>query len=194
MAEPIKLIVGLGNPGEEHQATRHNVGFWFIKRLADWHGVQLSPEKKFKGLAAKVQHEQGTFWLLCPTTFMNASGDAIQAMSQFYQIPPESILVAYDDLDFPTGMAKLKFGGGHGGHNGIRHALQMLSGQDFWRLRLGIGHPGHKDLVHRYVLTRPSKSDEAQIEHAIDDAMAVLPAMIAGDTALAMRQLHEREG
>jgi peptidyl-tRNA hydrolase, PTH1 family len=191
---PIQLIVGLGNPGDEHQATRHNVGFWLVKRFVAWHGLELSPEKKFKGQVAKLQADQSMCWLLCPTTFMNLSGDAILALSKFYRIPPESILVVYDDLDFPVGVAKLKFGGGHGGHNGIRHSLQALSGKDFWRLRLGIGHPGNKDLVHRYVLSRPSKGDEANINKAIDDAVAILPAMIAGETELAMRQLHEREG
>lgn len=194
MAAPIRLVVGLGNPGEEYQATRHNAGFWLVKRFAAWHCLTLKSEKKFKGQVAKFQHDQGQCWLLCPATFMNLSGDAIIALSQFYQVAPESILVVYDDLDFPAGIAKLKLGGGHGGHNGIRHAVKVLSGQDFWRLRLGIGHPGHKDLVHRYVLSRPSKSDEESINQAIDDAIAILPAMLAGDTELAMRQLHEREG
>ena len=191
MDSPIQLIVGLGNPGDEHVSTRHNVGFWFVRALARWQGVELRSEKKFKGLVGSFLHEGNKVWLLCPTTFMNLSGNSVQALAKFYQIPPEAILVVHDDLDFPAGVVRLKQGGGHGGHNGLRHLLQCLSSPSFWRMRLGIGHPGHKDLVHGYVLASPSRADEAQIHSAIEQGEAVIPGLLSGDFQLAVRQLHQ---
>lgn len=189
----IQLIVGLGNPGDQYAKTRHNVGFWFAESLVAWHQSSFTAEKKFKGDVAELVIESidQKCRVLCPSTFMNNSGDAVAAIAKFYQIPAENILVVYDDLDFAPGMARLKFGGGHGGHNGLRHINQCLGTADYWRLRLGIGHPGHKDLVTHYVLSKASKSDEEKIQMAIQQSLDVIPAILEGDLEQAMQQLHQ---
>ncbi len=187
---PIKFMLGLGNPVDEYSNTRHNVGRWFVDALAAWHHVDWQQEKKFHGKVTKVHHEDSSIWLLAPNTFMNLSGDALGAMARFYGIAPESILVVHDDLDFPAGVVRLKQGGGHGGHNGLRHIKACLSGE-FWRIRLGIGHPGHKDLVHDYVLHAPSRSDDVSVREAIEKGMSILPSLFIGNFQLAVRQLHQ---
>ncbi len=188
---PIQLIVGLGNPGDQYSRTRHNVGRWFVEALACWHHADWRLEKKFHGYVAELSREGGKVRLLAPSVFMNNSGDAVNALAQFYQIPSEAILIVHDDLDFPAGALKLKQGGGHGGHNGLRHIIACLSSGEFWRIRLGIGHPGHKDLVHDYVLHAPPVNDEASIRSAIDKGLDVLNPLLEGDFQLAMRQLHQ---
>ena len=187
----VQLIVGLGNPGEKYEQTRHNAGFWFVDEVARQYGVVFRPETKFLGQAARVQSNGLDFWLLKPATFMNRSGQSIQALAKFYKIPVESILVVHDELDLDAGVAKLKVGGGHGGHNGLRDMIAAM-GKTFMRLRLGVGHPGHRDMVVDYVLKAPSKQDRQAIEDAIYDASKVLPELVSGDLQKAMHQLHTK--
>jgi len=163
---PIQLIVGLGNPGPQYENTRHNVGYWFVEAVAEKFDVYLNAKAKFHGLTAKITLNDRDCWLLLPTTYMNESGRAVQAIANFYDIKPESILVVHDDLDFEPGEIKHKIGGGHGGHNGLRDIIATI-GSDFNRLRIGIGHPGHKDAVTDYVLSKPSKKEKEKIEEAI---------------------------
>jgi len=187
----VQLIVGLGNPGDKYEQTRHNAGFWFVDEVAKQYGVEFRPETKFLGLAARVQSNGLDFWLLKPTTFMNRSGQSIQALAKFYKIPVDSILVVHDELDLPPGIAKLKVSGGHGGHNGLRDTIAAM-GKDFMRLRLGVGHPGHKDLVVDYVLKNASKSDRILIDDASYEATRVVPDLVKGDLAKAMQELHTK--
>ncbi len=187
----VQLIVGLGNPGEKYEQTRHNAGFWFVDEVARQYGVVFRPETKFLGHVARVQSNGMDFWLLKPATFMNRSGQSIQAIAQFYKIPVESILVAHDELDLEPGVAKLKVGGGHGGHNGLRDTIAAM-GNAFMRLRLGVGHPGHRDQVVDYVLKAPSKPDFQLIEDASYQASKVIPELVLGDLQKAMHILHTK--
>ncbi|HHF6596439.1 TPA: aminoacyl-tRNA hydrolase [Haemophilus influenzae] len=167
----IKLIVGLGNPGEKYADTRHNAGEWLIERLARRFNVSLNPESKFFGKTARTLVNGKEVRLLVPTTFMNLSGKAVGALSSFYRIKPEEILVIHDELDLPAGTAKLKQGGGHGGHNGLKDIVAQLgNNNNFYRLRIGIGHPGHRDLVAGYVLNKPSPADRDALEKVLDEA------------------------
>lgn len=189
MSGGIALIVGLGNPGKEYEATRHNAGFWFVDALARQQQVSFKSEKKFHGQLARYKQAGEDVWLLKPDTFMNLSGQAVQAVCQFYKIPLDRILVAHDELDLAPGVARLKKGGGHGGHNGLRDIMSRM-GKDFYRLRLGIGHPGDKSKVTGHVLNKVSVDDERAIELAIDETLRVLPDVIGGDIAKAMKTLH----
>ncbi|HHF3879963.1 aminoacyl-tRNA hydrolase [Haemophilus influenzae] len=167
----IKLIVGLGNPGEKYADTRHNAGEWLIERLARRFNVSLNPESKFFGKTARTLVNGKEVRLLMPTTFMNLSGKAVGALASFYRIKPEEILVIHDELDLPPGTAKLKQGGGHGGHNGLKDIVAQLgNNNNFYRLRIGIGHPGHRDLVAGYVLNKPSPADRNALEKVLDEA------------------------
>ena len=167
----IKLIVGLGNPGDKYTDTRHNAGEWLIERLARRFNVSLNPESKFFGKTARTLVNGKEVRLLVPTTFMNLSGKAVGALASFYRIKPEEILVIHDELDLPPGTAKLKQGGGHGGHNGLKDIVAQLgNNNDFYRLRIGIGHPGHRDLVAGYVLNKPSPADRDVLEKVLDEA------------------------
>lgn len=167
----IKLIVGLGNPGEKYADTRHNAGEWLIERLARHFNVSLNPESKFFGKTARTLLNGKEVRLLVPTTFMNLSGKAVGALASFYRIKPEEILVIHDELDLPAGVAKLKQGGGHGGHNGLKDIVAQLgNNNNFYRLRIGIGHPGHRDLVAGYVLNKPSPADRDALEKVLDEA------------------------
>ncbi|WP_342120434.1 aminoacyl-tRNA hydrolase [Haemophilus influenzae] len=167
----IKLIVGLGNPGEKYADTRHNAGEWLIERLARHFNVSLNPESKFFGKTARTLLNGKEVRLLVPTTFMNLSGKAVGALASFYRIKPEEILVIHDELDLPAGIAKLKQGGGHGGHNGLKDIVAQLgNNNNFYRLRIGIGHPGHRDLVAGYVLNKPSPADRDALEKVLDEA------------------------
>ncbi|MAE21068.1 MAG: aminoacyl-tRNA hydrolase [Pseudomonadota bacterium] len=195
MADPIRLIVGLGNPGAEYEHTRHNAGFWLVEQLARQEGISLSPDKKFFGRSGKGRIGGQECYLLLPTTFMNRSGQAVAALANFYKIKPSEILVAHDELDMPAGVAKFKTGGGHGGQNGLRDIIARMSNQkDFHRLRIGIGHPGDKNLVTGHVLGRPSKAEQQSIDAVIDEALRVLPDAIAGDLPKAMNRLHSFKG
>lgn len=186
----IKLIVGLGNPGPTYEKTRHNAGVWFLEYLADAHHSTFKTEKSFHGLVTSVSIGQQSCRLLYPTTFMNHSGRAIQAMAHFYQYKPEEILIAHDELDLPAGTSRLKLGGGHGGHNGLRDIINCLGTQQFFRLRLGIGHPGHKDQVLNYVLGTPSRTEREAVDESIAKAAIVMNEVVNGDIQKAMTQLH----
>lgn len=167
----IKLIVGLGNPGDKYTDTRHNAGEWLIERLARRFNVSLNPENKFFGKTVRTLLNGKEVRLLVPTTFMNLSGKAVGALASFYRIKPEEILVIHDELDLPAGVAKLKQGGGHGGHNGLKDIVAQLgNNNNFYRLRIGIGHPGHRDLVASYVLNKPSPADRNALEKVLDEA------------------------
>ena len=167
----IKLIVGLGNPGDKYADTRHNAGEWLIERLARRFNISLNPESKFFGKTARTLVNGKEVRLLVPTTFMNLSGKAVGALASFYRIKPEEILVIHDELDLPPGTAKLKQGGGHGGHNGLKDIVAQLgNNNNFYRLRIGIGHPGHRDLVAGYVLNKPSPADRDALEKVLDEA------------------------
>lgn len=188
----VQLIVGLGNPGEQYDQTRHNAGFWFVEEIARQQGAVFRPEAKFFGEVAKIDLNGHQAWLLKPMTFMNRSGRSIQALANFYRLTAEQVLVAHDELDLPVGVAKLKTGGGHGGHNGLRDTIAALGGPGFHRLRLGIDHPGDRHQVVNYVLKSPSKIEREKIDDAIYDATRVLSDILAGDFAKAMNQLHTR--
>jgi len=190
----VQLIVGLGNPGPEYDQTRHNAGALFVERLAAHKGVSLSADRKYFGLVGKFRHQDEDVRLLIPTTFMNRSGQAVAALAGFYRIPHESILVAHDELDMLPGVAKLKQGGGHGGHNGLRDIIARLGNQNnFHRLRLGIGHPGHSSLVTGYVLGRAPQAEREKLNASIDFTFDVLPEILSGDWTAAMRRLHSQK-
>ncbi len=186
----IKLIVGLGNPGPKYSETRHNAGFWFVDDLASQYRERFLPERKFHGEVARITVEGRDIWLLKPETFMNRSGLAVVSLASFYKIPPESILVAHDEIDLKAGTARLKCGGGHGGHNGLRDIIAHLGTKDFQRLRIGVDHPGSKDLVVDYVLKRPDQKDREAIEDSINDALRVMPKIAIGEWEKAVHQLH----
>ena len=189
--EAVELIVGLGNPGAEYEDTRHNAGVWFLEALARSCGASLQPEKKFHGLTAKVYLGGRDIRLLYPTTFMNRSGQAVAAIANFYHIPPQSILVAHDELDIPVGTARLKQGGGHGGHNGLRDIISRLgNNRDFLRLRIGVGHPGDSSKVVGYVLNKPSRQDDDKIRAVIDESVRLMPEVLDGSWAKAVQTLH----
>jgi PTH1 family peptidyl-tRNA hydrolase len=186
----IQLIVGLANPGKQYADTRHNVGAWFLKELARQSHVTLNPESKFHGLAANCNVGSRSCRLLEPTTYMNESGRAVRAMAQFYKIEPENILIVHDELDFDAGIARIKKGGGHGGHNGLRDIIACLGTPDFYRMRIGIGHPGDRSKVTGYVLGEPSQSEKNKILASIDDGLRVVDDVLEGDFEKAMRYLH----
>ncbi|MCL4110014.1 UNVERIFIED_CONTAM: hypothetical protein GTU68_038231 [Idotea baltica] len=190
MAENIiQVIIGLGNPGDKYSKTRHNAGFWFIDALAEKYGASFKSETKFSGEVAKANIDGKSVWLLKPSTFMNRSGLAAHQISQFYKIPTENILVAYDELDLPVGTARLKQSGGHGGHNGLRDLHAQIT-KDYLRLRLGIGHPGDSKKVADYVLSRPNQNDEIAITNAIDRSLNIISEVISGNLQKAMNSLH----
>ena len=184
-----RLVVGLGNPGPEYEATRHNLGFWLVDQLADRLKITLTPQGKFFGKAARA----GELWLLEPTTYMNRSGQSVAALANFYKIAPDEILVVHDDLDLPPGGIRLKQGGGNGGHNGLKDIQARLGTPDFWRLRLGIGHPRELGLAQQvadFVLHPPKKDEMPDIERALDRCLLAWSALAVGDYATAQQQLH----
>jgi PTH1 family peptidyl-tRNA hydrolase len=187
----IQLIVGLGNPGNEYTGTRHNAGFWWVDQVCAETGSKLNMETKFFGHAGKLKNSSEV-WLLKPTTFMNASGRSVGALAKFYKIPPEAILVIHDELDLPPGTVKLKKGGGHGGHNGLKDIAAQLGTPDFWRLRLGIGHPGDKNAVANYVLKDPTRDEMRAIEENINQSTTLLPLLLKGEFEAAMLKLHTK--
>jgi PTH1 family peptidyl-tRNA hydrolase len=188
---PIKLIVGLRNPGSDYENTRHNAGEWFLNAWANHQRLSFHAEKKFQGEMVSATTTAGVYHLLLPLTYMNLSGMPIRLVSQFYRILPNEILVAHDDLDLPAGRIKLKTGGGHGGHNGLRDMISQLGSADFHRLRVGIGHPGDKALVLNYVLSKPSSEDKQVILKAVERAVDVTPMLLAGSVPDAMTQLNQ---
>jgi len=189
----IKLIVGLGNPGKDYQAHRHNVGFWFGDVLAHLYAGSFKKESKFFGEVTQVIIAGATVRLLKPSTYMNASGQSVQSLAKFYQITADEILLVHDELDLDSGIARLKFSGGHGGHNGLRDTIKALGSKDFYRLRIGIGHPGDKSQVADFVLHSPSKAEMASIQNAMTDALQVIEKIVQGDIESAMQTLHTQE-
>lgn len=192
MSPSIKMIVGLGNPGKEYEATRHNVGFWLLDELAWQWKATFKDEKKFFGEVARVSRPEGDVWLLKPMTFMNRSGQAVAALAQFYKIKPEEILVVHDELDIECGRIKFKLGGGNGGHNGLKDIQARLGTPNFYRLRLGIDHPGDKALVVGYVLNKPSAEHRQQIDNSVQKSIQGLPLLTKGEFEEAQRFLHSK--
>jgi len=186
----IKLWVGLGNPGPQYEDTRHNAGFWFTDGLARLWKTTLQFDRNYYGLVARVSIQGENVWLLQPHTFMNLSGKSVSALARFFKIEPDQILVVHDELDLPPGQAKLKFGGSHAGHNGLRDIHAQLGTGDYWRLRLGIGHPGDKAEVVHWVLKKPILDQRIAIDQCIDRALTAVPALLAGDMNKAMLQIH----
>ncbi|PUE55819.1 aminoacyl-tRNA hydrolase [Limnohabitans parvus] len=186
----IKLLVGLGNPGNEYEDTRHNAGFWWIDAVARELKVSLVPERNYHGLMARTTVNGQTVWLLEPQTFMNLSGKSVSALARFFKIQPEEILVAHDELDIVPGEAKLKLGGSHAGHNGLRDIHAQLGTANYWRLRIGVGHPGDKAEVVSWVLKKPMLEHRKAIDDSIFRALTALPLLLAGDMEKAMVRIH----
>ena len=186
----IKLFVGLGNPGPEYQDTRHNAGFWWLDALARELKVHLTLDKSYYGLVARTTVQGNTIWLLAPQTFMNLSGKSVGTLARFFKIAPGEILVAHDELDVAPGQVKLKFGGSHAGHNGLRDIHAQLGSGDYWRLRLGIGHPGNKAEVANWVLKKPILDDRIAIDQCIDRSIKAVPDLIQGAMERATMQVH----
>lgn len=186
----IQLVVGLGNPGKQYEDTRHNVGVWFIEALTRQYQVSLAPETKFHGLIGQCVIDSRNCRLLVPTVFMNESGLSVSSLLNFYKIKSEHMLVVHDELDFEPGVVRLKQGGGHGGHNGLRDIVAQIGSSDFYRLRIGIGHPGNRNKVTSYVLGPPNQADKQLIDQAIDDGLRVLGDVVTGSFEQAMTYLH----
>lgn len=189
--QAIRLLVGLGNPGAEYEQTRHNAGFWWADAAAERLGVRLAPERAYQGKVARFNRKDAEpLWLLQPYTYMNLSGRSVAALARFYKILPEEILVVHDELDLQPGDAKLKQGGGHAGHNGLKDIHAQLGSPNYWRLRLGIGHPGDRRAVSDYVLGKPRLEELKCIEDAMARSLSVLDALLARDMTVAMRTIH----
>ena len=190
MTDAIRLIVGLGNVGAEYERTRHNAGFWFVDEVARKAGARFSDERKFHGAVARVRDGARELWLLKPGTYMNRSGQSVVALALYYKILPTQVLVAHDELDLPPGDARLKKGGGHAGHNGLRDIHAQLGSPDYWRLRLGIGHPGHKSEVANWVLKKPAPAQRDALQAAIERSVRALPDLLAGRPEKATVAIH----
>ena len=188
----IRLIVGLGNPGPEYEATRHNAGFWWVGAAVRQLGGQSVFDRSYKGLLARVNRAEGPVWLLQPMTYMNLSGQSVAPLARFFKIEPAQILVVHDELDLDPGQMKFKQGGGAAGHNGLKDILAQLGSPDFWRLRIGIGHPGHRAEVANWVLQKPPLDDRIAIEKCVADSLVTLPLLLAGDLAGAMMKIHAK--
>ena len=189
----IRLVVGLGNPGKEHERTRHNAGFWLVERFASASGAVLRKDPKFQAMVGRIGGASGGAWLLLPQSYMNASGRPVQMLAGFFKIKPEEILVVHDELDFPPGTARIKQGGGIAGHNGLKDISQRLATHEYWRLRLGVGKPPAGMEGADYVLQKPPAEERAAIDAAIERALAVLPLCLSGDMQGAMTRLHTDE-
>jgi PTH1 family peptidyl-tRNA hydrolase len=185
----LKLVVGLGNPGRKYARTRHNVGWWWLDELAERFRGSWQLEPREHREQSRIQVEGSELWLLKPTSFMNNSGGPTAAMAKFYRVAPAEMLVVHDEIDLPPGIARLKYGGGHGGHNGVRDVIAHL-GADFWRLRLGVGHPGSKDLVIGSVLDRPTGAEQDAIDDAVSRSLNIFPELVRSGAEKAMHTLH----
>lgn len=185
----LSLIVGLGNPGKEYAQTRHNAGFWFVERLAEQYGISLKADPKFHGISGRGNIEGQDVRLLLPTTFMNTSGKSVVPFAKFYQVAPEAMLIAHDELDMNPGVIRLKTGGGHGGHNGLRDIVPH-TGPNFHRLRIGIGHPGSKERVSGHVLSKAPSSEQGLMDDAIAHALSRIKLLVNGDIQTAMNQIN----
>jgi PTH1 family peptidyl-tRNA hydrolase len=189
---PLQLVVGLGNPGPEHEDTRHNAGFWFIDELARRHDGRLKPERRYNADAGRVTIAGVALWLLKPKGYMNRSGLPVRSFCDYQQLPADQVLVVHDELDLPAGVARLKSGGGAGGHNGLKDVIAHL-GDGFWRLRIGIGHPGNREDVIDYVLQRPSAVDGRLMREAIELAVAEFPRLLTEGAEKMMNRLHTKQ-
>ena len=192
MVKPIRIIAGLGNPEDKYERTLHNAGFWFVDALARKHGGLFRYEKKFDAECCRINLHGEDVWLVKPQSYMNQSGSPIRGLLDYYRLRPNELLVAHDEIDLPPGTVRIKEGGGHGGHNGLRDIIRHC-GAEFVRLRLGVGHPGEKHKVTNYVLKRGSGDVEAAVERNIDDALAVMPELVDGDINAAMKKLHTKD-
>jgi len=190
---PVSLVVGLGNPGRKYAGTRHNAGFWFTDELARRYLASFGHERKFEGALAKIRCADRQIILLAPATYMNNSGRAVQAVVNFFRLPVEAVLVAHDEIDLPPGTVRLKRGGGHGGHNGLKDTAKALGSNAFARLRVGVGHPGNRDDVIPYVLDTAARSEQAAIERAIEDAAAVVEYLARAEWNKAFQALHTND-
>ena len=190
--EAVRLLVGLGNPGQEYSNTRHNAGFWWLDQVAEHNNITLLFDQKWRGRVAKTMLSKQPVWLFEPQTFMNTSGRAVAALADFYKLKPAQILVAHDELDLAVGHIKLKYGGGHAGHNGVRNTIDSLGSGDFWRLRIGIGHPGERNKVTEFVLSAPNEAERANIDNAIQQTLTLIPLLLCGDFNQACQQLHHK--
>ena len=192
MSEPtgLKLIAGLGNPGADYSTTRHNAGFWFVDRLAEKHQVGFTAQKKFSGEIARIRAPGIDCLLFKPATYVNSSGRAVRAVADYYRIEPAGILVVHDEIDLEAGVIRLKQGGGHGGHKGLRDISETLGDQDYLRLRIGVSHPGDKTRVLAHVLGKPDSGDTALINNALQKGVEIFPLLFAGDLDKAMTRLH----
>ena len=186
----IRLFVGLGTPGPQYEDTRHNAGFWYIDALARQLGVSLQPDRNYHGLVARANTPEGPVWLLQPQTFMNLSGKSVAALARFFKVAPAEVLVAHDELDLLPGQVKLKQGGGHAGHNGLRDIHAQLGDPGYWRLRLGIGHPGIKSEVAAYVLRKPPAAEREAIEKCIQQSLDATACFLSGDLPGAIHKVH----
>ncbi len=192
MQPALRLIVGLGNPGSEYAETRHNAGFWFCERLARELGTSFARESRYHGYVAKARVGGQDIWLLMPQTFMNRSGQAVQALAHFYRIDAAEMLVIHDELDLPPGQMRLKFGGGLGGHNGLKDITAHLATQDYWRLRVGIGHPGDRNEVVNYVLKPPRREEREEVDAALDRALLAWPTLAKGEFNAATQKINSK--
>ena len=192
MQPALRLIVGLGNPGSEYAETRHNAGFWFCERLARELGTTFARESRYHGYVAKARVGGQDIWLLMPQTFMNRSGQAVQALAHFYRIDAAEMLVIHDELDLPPGQMRLKFGGGLGGHNGLKDITAHLATQDYWRLRVGIGHPGDRNEVVNYVLKPPRREEREEVDAALDRALLAWPTLAKGEFNAATQKINSK--
>ena len=190
MAKPLRIIAGLGNPEDRYERTLHNAGFWFVDALARKYGGDFRYDKKFDAEYCRINLHGDDVWLIKPQSYMNMSGGPVRAMLDYYRLKVGDLLVAHDEIDLKAGTARLKCGGGHGGHNGLRDIISHLGTKDFQRLRIGVDHPGSKDLVVDYVLKRPDQKDRQAIEESINDALRVMPRIAAGEWEKAVHQLH----
>ncbi len=190
----VKVVIGLGNPGPKYERTRHNAGFWLADELARRHGGSFRPDRKFHGDVARVTVDGYDLHLLKQMTFMNHSGRAVQALAGFFRLPPESLLIAHDEIALPPGTARLKQGGGHGGHNGLRDSIAALGSREFGRVRLGLGHPGQREQVVPYVLSNAGRDEQQALDAAVDLAADAVPLLVAGEWDKAFQQVHTARG
>ena len=187
----IRLIVGLGNPDKNLLKTRHNVGYWYLDKFLEKYNATLSEDKKLNSLFCKIDHEGDQIFLVRPTFFINDSGKSVSSFLKYYKINPDSMLVMHDDIDLNVGEVKLKFGGGHGGHNGLRDIINHI-GKDYWRLRIGVSHPGRKELVHNHVLSSPSKAEELEINISMNESFENINILLNGEFEKFIKILHTR--
>ena len=192
MSAVVTMIAGLGNPDSKYERTLHNAGFWFVDALLRKYGGEFRYDKKFDAEICRIDLQGNEVWLVKPQSFMNLSGGPVRGALDYYRLQPEQLLVAHDEIDLPPGTVRLKLGGGHGGHNGMRDVMRHC-GSDFMRLRIGVGHPGEKSMVTNYVLKKGTADVEAAVYKTLDDAVAVMPILVGDGLNAAMKKLHTKQ-